>query len=36
MALLGLCSEEVRLPLIPVTENTKTLIKSAIQSAGLV
>ena len=35
MALLGLCSEEVRLPLIPVTENTKMLIKSAIQSAGL-
>ena len=35
MALSGLCSEEARLPLIPVTENTKMLIKSAIQSVGL-
>ena len=35
MSLLGLCSDEVRLPLIPVSEKTKTLIKSAIQFAGL-
>ena len=35
MSLLGLCSDEVRLPLTPVSEKTKTLIKSAIQFAGL-
>tara|TARA_B100000886_G_C20395662_1_gene480256 strand:+ start:609 stop:1541 length:933 start_codon:yes stop_codon:yes gene_type:complete len=35
MSLLGLCSDEVRLPLTPLSEKTKTLIKSAIQFAGL-
>ena len=35
MSLLGLCSDEVRLPLTPVSEKTKTLIKSAIQFSGL-
>ncbi len=35
MSLLGLCSNEVRLPLTPLSEKTKTLIKSAIQFAGL-
>ena len=35
MSLLGLCSDEVRLPLTRVSEKTKTLIKSAIQFAGL-
>ena len=35
MSLLGLCSDEGRLPLTPVSEKTKTLIKSAIQFAGL-
>jgi 4-hydroxy-tetrahydrodipicolinate synthase len=35
MSLLGLCSDEVRLPLIPLTNETKKLIKSAIQTAGL-
>ncbi len=35
MSLLGLCSDEVRLPLIPLSNETKKLIKSAIQSAGL-
>ena len=35
MSLLGLCSDEVRLPLIPLSNETKKLIKSAIQTAGL-
>ena len=35
MSLLGLCSDEVRLPLTPLSEKTKTFIKSAIQFAGL-
>ena len=35
MSLLGLCSDEVRLPLTPLSDKTKTLIKSAIQFAGL-
>ena len=35
MSLLGLCSDEVRLPLTPISEKTKTLLKSAIQFAGL-
>ena len=35
MSLLGLCSDEVRLPLTPVSEKTKILVKSAIQFAGL-
>ena len=35
MSLLGLCSDEVRLPLIPLSNETKKLIESAIQTAGL-
>ena len=35
MSLLGLCSDEVRLPLTPLSEKTKKLIKSAVQFAGL-
>ena len=33
--LLGLCDDEVRLPLIKVTENTKEVIKKALVSANL-
>ena len=35
MSLLGVCSDEVRLPLIPLSNETKKLIKSAIETAGL-
>ncbi len=35
MSLLGLCSEEVRSPLTPLTDETKAAIKSAMQFAGL-
>lgn len=35
MSLLGLCSDEVRLPLTPLTEDTKAAIKSAMEHAGL-
>jgi 4-hydroxy-tetrahydrodipicolinate synthase len=35
MSLLDLCSEEVRLPLLPVTDETKAQIKSALECAGL-
>ena len=35
MSLLGLCSEEVRLPLVGLTDGTKTRIKSAMVHAGL-
>ena len=34
--LLGLCSEEVRLPLVKVTEDTKEIIKTALGSAKLI
>ena len=34
--LLGLCSEEVRLPLVKVTEDTKEIIKTALRSAKLI
>ena len=33
--LLGLCSQEVRLPLVGLTEGTKARIKSAMQFAGI-
>jgi 4-hydroxy-tetrahydrodipicolinate synthase len=35
-ALLGLCSEEIRLPMLPVTEAAKTVIKGAMTQAGLI
>ena len=34
-SLLGLCSEEVRLPLVKTTASTKKIIKSAMSRAGL-
>ncbi len=36
LSLLGLCSEEVRLPLLNLTDGTKARIKSAMQFAGLI
>ncbi|WP_458791461.1 4-hydroxy-tetrahydrodipicolinate synthase [Yoonia sp. MH D7] len=36
MSLLGLCSEDVRSPLTPLTDETKAAIKSAMQFAGLI
>ncbi len=35
LSLLGLCSEEVRLPLVGLTDGTKDRIKAAMQFAGL-
>jgi len=35
LSLLGLCEEEVRLPLVPLTEGTKARIKAAMAFAGL-
>ena len=35
MSQLGLCSDEVRLPLTPLTESTKSLIRDALRHAGL-
>jgi 4-hydroxy-tetrahydrodipicolinate synthase len=35
LSLLGLCSEDVRLPLVGLTDVTKAKIKSAMQHAGL-
>ncbi len=35
-ALLGLCTEEIRLPLLPVTEGAKTVIRAAMTQAGLI
>jgi 4-hydroxy-tetrahydrodipicolinate synthase len=35
LSLLGLCAEEVRLPLVTLTEGTKARIKSAMQFAGV-
>ncbi|MET0183041.1 MAG: 4-hydroxy-tetrahydrodipicolinate synthase [Caulobacterales bacterium] len=34
-SLLGLCTEEVRLPILPVTEPTKAIIREAMADAGL-
>ena len=34
--LMNLCEDEVRLPLVKVTENTKYIIKKALQSAKLI
>lgn len=36
MSLLGMCSEDVRLPLVGVTDGTKAKIASAMRHAGLV
>ena len=35
LSLLGLCGEEVRLPLVALTEGTKARIKAAMQFAGV-
>ncbi len=35
LSLLGLCSEEVRLPLVTLTDGTKARIKAAMEFAGL-
>ena len=35
LSLLGLCAEEVRLPLVGLTEPTKARIKAAMQHAGV-
>ena len=35
MSLLGLCGEEVRSPLTPLSEKTKVAIKAGMQFAGL-
>ena len=35
MSRLGLCSEEVRLPLTPVSEDTKALVDAGLRHAGL-
>jgi len=35
LSLLGLCAEEVRLPLLTLTDGTKSRIKAAMQHAGL-
>jgi 4-hydroxy-tetrahydrodipicolinate synthase len=35
LSLLGLCAEEVRLPLVTLTEGTKAKIKAAMEFAGL-
>ena len=35
MSELGLCSDEVRLPLTPLTDETKKLVRSALRHAGL-
>lgn len=36
LSVLGLCSEEVRLPLVGLTDGTKAKIKAAMQHAGLI
>ncbi|MFN3576574.1 MAG: 4-hydroxy-tetrahydrodipicolinate synthase [Tabrizicola sp.] len=36
LSLLGLCSEEVRLPLVGLTDGTKAKIKAAMKHAGLI
>jgi 4-hydroxy-tetrahydrodipicolinate synthase len=35
MSLLGKCSEEVRSPLVPLTDGTKALVEKAMRHAGL-
>ena len=36
LSLLGLCTEDVRLPLVGLTDGTKARIKAAMQHAGLI
>ena len=36
LSLLGRCSEEVRLPLVTLTDGTKARIKAAMEFAGLI
>ncbi len=36
LSVLGLCSDEVRLPLVGLTDGTKTKIKAAMKHAGLI
>jgi 4-hydroxy-tetrahydrodipicolinate synthase len=36
MSLLGLCNDDVRLPLVGLTDETKAKVKSAMQFAGLI
>jgi 4-hydroxy-tetrahydrodipicolinate synthase len=36
LSVLGLCSEEVRLPLVGLTDGTKAKIKAAMKHAGLI
>lgn len=35
LELLGICSAEMRLPLVPITEDTKMLVRAAMEKAGL-
>lgn len=35
LALLGLCSEEIRLPLVPVTDHTRKLMRATLKQCGL-
>jgi 4-hydroxy-tetrahydrodipicolinate synthase len=35
MSLLGLCSEDVRSPLTPLTDETKEKVRAAMVAAGL-
>jgi 4-hydroxy-tetrahydrodipicolinate synthase len=34
--LMNLCDDEVRLPLVKVTDNTKKIVKETLQSAKLI
>ncbi len=34
--LMNLCDDEVRLPLVKVTDNTKSIVKEALESAKLI
>jgi len=34
-SLLGLCSEELRLPVVPVTEATRVAVREAMVKAGV-
>jgi 4-hydroxy-tetrahydrodipicolinate synthase len=36
LSLLGLCSEDVRLPLVGLTDGSKARMKAAMQHAGLI
>ncbi|MFO7919312.1 MAG: dihydrodipicolinate synthase family protein, partial [Nioella sp.] len=36
MSVLGLCSDEVRLPLVALTDETKGVIRAAMRHAGLI